>query len=121
MSIGHLSLVALDCRDPHGLADFYRRIVGGEIKHETASDEWVRLMTPVGSDLGFQRDEAYQPPDWPDGASQQAHLDFDVDDLDAGERQVVALGAVKADTQPAPQAWRVFFDPEGHPFCLVLA
>ena len=30
------------------------------------------------------------------------------------------LGAVKTDDQPMPQSWRVFLDPAGHPFCLVL-
>jgi hypothetical protein len=47
------------------------------------------------------------------------HLDFEVDDLDEGERQVLALGATKHDLQPAPEAFRVYLDPEGHPFCLI--
>ncbi len=121
MSIAELSLVALDCPDPTTLAAFYQNIVGGEIRASTASAEWVRLQTPSGSDLGFQRDPDYAPPGWPDGPSQQAHLDFDVPDLDAGERAVIALGAQKAATQPSPDEWRVFTDPVGHPFCLCLA
>ena len=48
-------------------------------------------------------------------------LDFDVDDLDVGERAVLAIGARKSPTQPRPDGWRVFLDPAGHPFCLVLA
>jgi hypothetical protein len=28
------------------------------------------------------------------------------------------LGARPAATQPAPDRWRVMFDPAGHPFCL---
>jgi hypothetical protein len=47
------------------------------------------------------------------------HLDFTVPDLDAGEREVLALGAAKHQVQPAPEAFRVFLDPAGHPFCLV--
>jgi Glyoxalase-like domain len=120
MPIADFALVALDCPDPGALAAFYRSIVGGEIKQATATADWVRLQTPSGSDLGFQRDPAYSPPSWPDGPSQQAHLDFDVTDLDAGERAVVAVGAVKAATQPSPDEWRVFLDPAGHPFCLCL-
>ena len=58
---------------------------------------------------------------WPSAdRPQQAHLDFDVADLDAGEEQVLALGAHLAETQPGT-SFRVFLDPAGHPFCLVLA
>lgn len=120
MTIAKLSVVALDCPDPRSLAAFYMQIAGGEIKEETDSDEWVRVQLGSGCDLGFQRDPTYQPPEWPNGTSQQAHLDFDVADLDAAERDVVALGARKAATQPEPAEWRVFLDPVGHPFCLCL-
>ena len=119
MAIARFALVALDCTDPRGLADFYRSIVGGQVKESTASDDWVRLQTGSGVDLGFQRDPDYVSPGWPDGPSQQAHLDFDVDDLEAGERAVLAIGATKADSQPSPDEWRVFLDPAGHPFCLI--
>ncbi len=119
MAIASFALVALDCPDPRALAAFYAGIVGGEIKASTASDDWVRLELPSGADIAFQRDPSHRPPDWPDGTPQQAHLDFDVSDLDAGERAVVELGATKAATQPSPNGWRVFTDPAGHPFCLV--
>jgi catechol 2,3-dioxygenase-like lactoylglutathione lyase family enzyme len=120
MPIARFSLVALDCPDPRALAEFYRQIIGGNIVAQTASDEWIRLETRLGSDLGFQLYPDHRPPDWPDGTPQQVHLDFDVDDLDEGERSVLAIGAGKADTQPRPDRWRVFLDPAGHPFCLVL-
>ncbi len=117
MTIARFALVALDCPDPRSLAEFYQRIVGGQIR-ESATDEWVRLRLSDGSDLGFQRNDGYQPPQWPDGLPQQAHLDFDVPDLDEGERAVLDVGARKTDTQPSPDEWRVFLDPAGHPFCL---
>jgi len=119
MAIATFSLAALDCRDPRALAEFYRGMTGGEIRESSASDEWVRLETPSGSDLGFQLDPGHEPPGWPDGSPQQAHLDFEVADLDEGERAVLELGAAKAETQPSPDDWRVFLDPAGHPFCLV--
>jgi catechol 2,3-dioxygenase-like lactoylglutathione lyase family enzyme len=72
--------------------------------------------------LAFQLAPDHQPPEWPDAdRPQQAHLDFDVDDLDVGEAAVIAVGARKADVQPEPNAFRVFLDPAGHPFCLVQA
>jgi len=120
MVIARFALVALDCPDPRALAAFYQSITGGEIRSATASDDWVRLQTGVGADIGFQRDPSYQAPEWPNGTPQQAHLDFDVPDLDEGERLVIRLGATKAETQPNPAEWRVFLDPAGHPFCLCL-
>jgi hypothetical protein len=44
-----------------------------------------------------------------------------VDDVDAVERQVLALGARKHEVQPGEAAgdpFRVYLDPVGHPFCL---
>lgn len=119
MAFARFALVALDCPDPRALAGFYQGITGGEIKESTASNDWVRLQTGSGADIGFQRDPDYSPPDWPGGRPQQAHLDFDVSDLDEGERCVVALGGTKAEVQPSAGEWRVLLDPAGHPFCLV--
>jgi Glyoxalase-like domain len=121
MSIARFSLVALDCPDPVALCSFYQQLAGGTIKPQidSLSEEWMRLEMPDGAAIGFQRDDNYVAPDWPDGAAQQAHLDFDVIDLDAAEVQTLAIGARKAETQPSPNEWRVFLDPAGHPFCLV--
>ncbi|MDH4279813.1 MAG: VOC family protein [Acidimicrobiia bacterium] len=119
MAIASFALVALDCPDPRSLAEFYSAIVGGEIKDSTASGDWVRLQIPDCADIAFQRDPGHRPPQWPDGAPQQAHLDFDVADLEEGERLVLDLGATKSAVQPSPDEWRVFLDPAGHPFCLV--
>jgi hypothetical protein len=66
--------------------------------------------------------ENYQPPTWPgDMTPKQIHLDLAVSDLAAGEREVLALGATKSETQPAPESYLVFLDPRGHPFCLSTA
>jgi catechol 2,3-dioxygenase-like lactoylglutathione lyase family enzyme len=119
MPVGRLSVVALDCRDPHALATFYGAITGLEI--DGGDDTWVQLRATGGVALAFQLAPDHEPPVWPRGdRPQQAHLDFDVDDLDSSEQQVLALGARKADVQPG-STFRVFLDPAGHPFCLVLA
>jgi hypothetical protein len=47
------------------------------------------------------------------------HLDVVVDDLDAAEAEVIALGATKHEHQPGT-TFRVLLDPAGHPFCLCL-
>lgn len=114
--IGRLDLVALDCPDPRALAGFYQQVVGGDVGEGV---DWVELSTPTGT-IAFQRVADHRRPTWPTGdVQQQAHLDVDVDDLEAAEAAVIAVGAIKADTQPKPKEFRVFLDPAGHPFCLV--
>ncbi len=115
-----LSLVALDCPDPLALAGFYRDLTGWPVGH--VSDDWVELDAGDGVTIACQKVEDFSPPVWPGSQHpQQLHLDFDVDDLDEGEAHVLKVGAIKTDEQPKPQSWRVFLDPAGHPFCLVLA
>ena len=119
--IARFSLVAFDCPDPDALAEFYAKITGWEVTHPYEAD-WVQLKGDGGPTLAFQLAPNHQAPTWPgDEHPQQAHVDFDVDDLDDGESQVLAIGARKADFQPSPNSFRVFLDPAGHPFCLVRA
>ena len=115
--IARLSVVALDCPEPRALADFYAKITGWELDYD--GGDWVQLKSDGGATLAFQHAPNNQPPVWPsDDHPQQLHLDFDVYDLDAGEEQVLAIGARKAEVQPG-KSFRVFLDPAGHPFCLV--
>jgi catechol 2,3-dioxygenase-like lactoylglutathione lyase family enzyme len=117
--IARFRLVALDCPDPIALAAFYGRITGWDTGSH-GHDTWVQLRSDSGATIAFQQVTDFRPPAWPDGEQgQQAHLDFDVADLDEGESQVLAIGARKADVQPDPDDFRVFLDPAGHPFCLV--
>jgi catechol 2,3-dioxygenase-like lactoylglutathione lyase family enzyme len=116
--IARFSLVALDCPDPQALARFYSELTGWQPDRDDG--DWVQLESDSGATIAFQRAPDHQPPVWPSSERpQQAHLDFDVADLDAGEEQVLTIGARKADFQPS-ESFRVFLDPAGHPFCLVL-
>jgi catechol 2,3-dioxygenase-like lactoylglutathione lyase family enzyme len=122
--IARFSLVALDCPDPLALARFYAAITGWEVEDDDGdwdgNEDWVQLHAPDGATIAFQRVPDHQPPHWPSSDHpQQLHIDFDVPDLDDGERAVLVLGARKADVQPGT-SFRVFLDPAGHPFCLVL-
>ena len=119
--IAHFSLVALDCADPLALANFYAAITGWEVRDDEpgADWDWVQLRAPSGATtMAFQLAPDHVPPVWPSADHpQQAHIDFDVPDLDEGERAVLALGARKAEFQPGT-TFRVYLDPAGHPFCL---
>ena len=119
MPIARMRSVVLDCPDPRALAEFYRGVVGGEIT--SAEDDWVVLVVD-GLRVAFQLAEDFAAPTWPSGERpQQFHLDLTVDDVDAVESQVLALGASKHAVQPGEaedDSFRVYLDPAGHPFCL---
>ncbi|PZE34298.1 VOC family protein [Curtobacterium sp. MCPF17_031] len=118
--IGTLDVVVLDCPDTRALARFSAEVLGGEI---VAFDEdWAEVVLPFAGYrplLACQRVDDYRAPDWPgQSVPQQVHLDVKVDDLDAGEQAVVAIGA--ATTGQGTDTFRVYLDPAGHPFCLVV-
>jgi catechol-2,3-dioxygenase len=117
-AIARLRTIALDTPDPEGLSRFYQGLLGGEVV--STDDDWVDLRVD-GARLSFQLAADHQPPDWGDpGRPQQFHIDLTVDDIEAAEPHVLALGATKHDRQPgADSNWRVYVDPSGHPFCLV--
>ena len=115
--------VVLGARDAQALLRFYERLLGWQVFTDTP--EWCTLARSkdAGYNLAFQREEHHVRPVWPAGPGDpemQLHLDLEVDDLDAGEAAVVALGARKHEVQPGT-TFRVFLDPAGHPFCLVSA
>jgi hypothetical protein len=72
--------------------------------------------------LAFPLAEEFARPTWPTGERpQQFHLDLTVDEVDTVEPQVLALGPTKHAIQPGEEAgdsFRVYLDPDGHPFCL---
>ncbi len=118
--IATYSLTALDTSDTVALAEFYSAITGWPIRPYDGTG-WIQLESDGGATIAFQEVADHTPPVWPGSDHpQQLHIDFDVPDLDAGEAQVLAIGARKAEYQPGT-SFRVYLDPAGHPFCLVLA
>ncbi|WP_040710780.1 VOC family protein [Nocardiopsis potens] len=114
-----LSAITLDCADPEALAEFYRRATGME-PHPRSNADFAGLVREDGLFIGFQRVEGYRAPDWPEQTvPQQAHFDFDVDDLEEARALLLELGAAEPERQPGGDTWRVFTDPAGHPFCVV--
>jgi catechol 2,3-dioxygenase-like lactoylglutathione lyase family enzyme len=116
--IGRLEKTVVDCPEPRELAAFYAGVLGMQVTYD--SPDWVTIGSGPGvRQLAFQRAADWVPPRWPDPEyPQQMHLDIRVDDVDVAEKQVLALGARRAPAE-RESGFRVFFDPAGHPFCLV--
>ena len=115
--IGRLHHVIVDCPDPVALAGFYAELLGLPITWQ--EDDFVVVAADDrSSGIGFQLAPDFQPPQWPDpGRPQQMHFDVMVDDVDAAEPRVLALGAQRLASGDGGS--RVFADPAGHPFCLI--
>lgn len=115
--IGRWHGLIIDCPDPSALAGFYQELLG--MQRVQDDPDWVVIGdAPDRPGIAFQRAADLQPPRWPDPEHpQQMHVDVRVDDVDAAEGQVLALGAHRL--PGGGDRFRVYADPVGHPFCLV--
>jgi Glyoxalase-like domain len=117
MAIARFPGLVIDCPDAGALATFYGALLDWKVE---LSPGWADIRADYGQCISFQQVEGYTAPHWPgQEAPQQMQLDVIVDDLEAAETAVLALGATKHDRQPGT-SFRVFLDPAGHPFCLCL-
>ena len=117
--IGWIREVVLNSRDPWALAGFWSALVGGAPTEWY--DGWVTLEPPPhGQRLSFQKSDS--------SGSDGVHVDLLVEDLLAAHAVVMAGGASYVEERWSPRPgpdgepvpWRVYADPEGHPFCLVV-
>jgi catechol 2,3-dioxygenase-like lactoylglutathione lyase family enzyme len=118
VAIGTLHGIVIDCPDPSALAGFYEQLLG--MRRVQDEPDWVVIgVAPDQPGIAFVRVPEHRPPTWPDGPRpQHRHFDVRVDDLDAAEQQVLAIGARRL--ADGGGTFRVFADPVGHPFCLIL-
>jgi catechol 2,3-dioxygenase-like lactoylglutathione lyase family enzyme len=117
--IGRWHGLVIDCPDPSALAGFYERLLS--MQRVQDDPDWVVIGDAADRPgVAFQRVAELRTPDWPDPEHpQQMHFDVRVTDLAAGEAQVLALGARRL--AGGGDRFRVYADPAGHPFCLVLS
>jgi catechol 2,3-dioxygenase-like lactoylglutathione lyase family enzyme len=117
--IGRLHGVVIDCPEPRALASFYEELLG--MQRVQDEPDWVVIGDAADRPgVAFTRIDDFTPATWPGGEHpQHRHFDVAVADLDAAEESVVRIGA-----KPLPHTrnatFRVFADPVGHPFCLVV-
>lgn len=111
-------VVVFDAADLEAESTFWAGVLGGSVD---AEDDWHMVLVDGQPRIGVQLAPNHVRPDWPDGTPQQVHLDLWVDDPAEAHALVMDLGATvlkEAEDGDAPDAFRVYADPAGHPFCL---
>jgi catechol 2,3-dioxygenase-like lactoylglutathione lyase family enzyme len=111
-------VVVFGAADLAAESSFWVGVLDGTLDIE---DDWHMVMVDGQPRIGVQRAPNHIPPDWPDGAPQQIHVDLWVDDPAAAHDLVMSLGArvlKEAEGGDAPDDFQVYADPAGHPFCL---
>src|SRR5690349_14570701 len=115
----------LDAPDVPALAAFYERFLGWPI--QDGGPYWAVLRPnpeQQAHKIEIQHEPNYIRPTWPAAPGEtgmQLHLDFWVDDLEAGIAWCEECGGEQAAWQPSNRdlsRLRVMLDPAGHPFCL---
>lgn len=116
--IGRLHGIVIDCTNPQELASFYEELLG--MQRVQDEPDWVVIGdAPDRPGLAFQQVDNYRPTTWPTAERPQyRHFDVQVDDLDVAEAATLKLGATRL--PGGGETFRVFADPAGHPFCLVI-
>jgi len=111
-------VIVFDAADMDAESAFWAGLLGGAVFPD---DDWHSIVVDRELRLGVQLAPNHVPPDWPDGAPQQMHLDVWVDDLAAAHETAMSLGArllKPAEDPAAAEGFQVYADPAGHPFCL---
>ena len=112
-------IVVLDAADIEATAAFWAGLYGGVVRR--SSDDWYEVEVDGEFPLAVQLAPDHVPPQWPDGAPQQMHLDFYADEIQAEHERVMGLGAQllqASEDLGAKTGFQVYADPAGHPFCL---
>jgi Glyoxalase-like domain len=120
--VGWIREIVLNSPDPLALSAFWARLVGGSPVEWY--DGWITLEPPPhGQRLSFQLSDSGT-----DHSLVEVHFDVLVEDLEHAHGAVVGAGGTyleerwspRADPAGQPVPWRVYSDPDGHRFCLVV-
>jgi len=114
----NFQVVVFDAADLAAESGFWAGVLGGTVD---AEDDWHMVLVDGRPQIGVQLAPNHVAPEWPEGTPQQIHLDLWVDDPQAAHDQVMSLGATvlkEVEDQGTPDAFQVYADPAGHPFCL---
>lgn len=111
-------VVVFDAADLDAESTFWAGMFGG---HVFRDDSFHSVIDASGKwPVGVQLAPDHVPPDWPDGAPQQVHLDLHVEDPRAAHEAAIRLGArlLQGCDFDSEKGHQVYADPAGHPFCI---
>jgi predicted enzyme related to lactoylglutathione lyase len=112
-------VVVFDASDLEAESGFWAGVLGGTVD---AEDDWHMVLVDGKPTVGVQLAPNHVSPTWPDGEPpQQIHLDLWVEDIEQARTTVASLGATMlkaAEATESADAFEVYADPAGHPFCL---
>lgn len=106
-----LACVVFDCAEPAPLAEWWQRLLGGDLVYDDDGDATLHLP-------GWPRLDFIRVPE-PKTTKNRVHLDLATTDFDAAVAATEALGAVPALDVYDGDVFAVFRDPEGNEFCLL--
>ncbi|MEU1434262.1 VOC family protein [Streptomyces sp. NPDC005786] len=115
-----LTSLIVDTADLESESSFWHRLLGGSV---TRTPTHHFLQTDGLPVLVVQYAPEHASPRWPDGISQQMHVDLATDDVGAADKRVLEAGGRRLRptddvVASAPHGSRVYASPAGHPFCL---
>lgn len=128
-AIGWIREIVLDGPDPWALARFWAGLLGGTPVEWYPG--WVTLEPPPhGQRLSFQGVSGQAAAGRHDRTTESAgvHFDIMISSMDSSHDRVVAAGGTCVGEHVSPRRgpgrevipWRVYRDPAGHLFCLVV-
>jgi hypothetical protein len=111
------SVVIFDAADLHAESAFWAGMLDG---HVLDDETFHSIIDAAGEWRGVQLAPEHVPPDWPDGAPQQVHLDLHVEDPKQAHEEAMRLGArlLQASDLEGDEGHQVYADSAGHPFCI---
>ncbi|MEV1112671.1 VOC family protein [Micromonospora sp. NPDC049751] len=135
--VPRLTSVVLDGTDARELAEFYRQLMGfvyrpgdeppADGRPDERGRDWLVLRSPDGGpQIAVQQVDSLPETTWPkNDVPQQLHLDLTVDSVDEllvqHERVLRLGGRLRYDRIEDPEEpLRVYADPAGHPFCIMV-
>jgi predicted enzyme related to lactoylglutathione lyase len=118
-AIGRIGWIQIDARDPVRLAGFWSAVLGRPVDEAPLGDppHYVGLVPTEGEPImSFQRVPEAKI------VKNRLHLDIAVDDVDAAQSAIEALGGTRlplSDFDEYGFRSRQIADPEGNEFCLI--
>jgi hypothetical protein len=111
-------VVVFDAGDLQAESAFWAGMLDG---HVFVDDTFHSVIDAAGEwRIGVQLAPEHVPPDWPDGAPQQVHMDLHVENPRQAHEQAMRLGArlLQPGDLEGDEGHQVYADPAGHPFCI---